>query len=437
MRVALIGIIFQFLFMPFVAGQTWEIFDSENSLLPESDVNALFLDEFGAKWFGTNEGLVYYSKNTWSTYTTENDLASDTILHIAGLKSVSDPKLYISTPQGVSEIGYDDSGATTIASYNSLNSGLESDSISTILPDTGDMVYFASDIGLSILKGESWLFLDQIITNEETVSTRELTSMAITPDGWNYMGTSGHGVARLHVDVDGVSGASSYGTEWSGLLSDRINDIHINTSGNQWYATDKGLAYHIGYQTKENWDTYTQLSSELISNKVQAIAVEENGTIWAGTDMGISSFDGFNWLSFTDVNGISGISVFDLEVDIDHTIWVASNKGVMHYDEFEFPAGMDLQRRKIEGLKLDLFPGIARDFVTLKYAAPVNSNIELSMMDLNGNIVRRSVEYTGSTGHCKCLWNLDDPDYWIPSGLYIICLKSEREFISKKILVVR
>jgi len=98
--------------------------------------------------------------------------------------------------------------------YSSNNSDLQSDSIATIVLDTTH-VYFGSQVGLSIRSVDSWSFLDTISTIDGDVLLHDISAMALTPHGWNYVGTTERGVARLHYDVDGVSGASSFSTDWS------------------------------------------------------------------------------------------------------------------------------------------------------------------------------------------------------------------------------
>ena len=179
------------------------------------------------------------------------------------------------------------------------------------------------------------------------------------------------------------------------------------------------------------------MSSELISNKVQAITIEDNGTIWAGTDKGISRFDGYNWISYTDIIGITDYAVFDMDVDIDKTIWFATNIGVLHYDEFGF-SGVALNNRKnINELKLDVFPTIVNDALTLNYSAPMNSNVVICVMDLNGRIIHRLIEHKVTIGQNKLTWNINDHNKTITAGPYIICISTGKESISKKIVVVR
>jgi ligand-binding sensor domain-containing protein len=421
--------------MPLSYGQRWEIYNSENSMLPEGGVHALFVDMYGGKWLGTNEGLIYFNGADWSVYTEEDGLVSKVINDLSGAKNLVETKLYVSTSQGVSEVLYDASGLTHLISYQAEDSGLQSDSISTIAVDTS-VVYFASRLGLDVQAGDSLTFLDQVSNHEGPVSLKRITSMALTPHGWNYMGTVDAGVARLKYDVDGVTGASSFSTEWSGLLSDQINDIHINEEGNQWYATAKGVAFHEGYETKDNWDTYTELSSELLSNMVHAVAEDSRGTTWAGTDQGISRFDGFSWWSYPFLDGISEYAVFDLDFDLDGSIWFATDFGLIHFDEAGIPDGIAPERH-IPELKLRLFPSVVSDVLNLEIETQENSLVSVYVLDLMGRVVHRLADRWTVFGTQAFTWDINDADSQVLEGPYILLVKTNTELLSRKIIIVR
>ncbi len=250
------------------------------------------------------------------------------------------------------------------------------------------------------------------------------------------MGTREQGVARLHYDVDGVSGASSYSTDWSGLLSDQINDIYINSEGNQWYATARGVAYHEGYETKRNWETYTELSSGILSNMVHAVAVDGNGTTWAGSDKGISRFDGVSWLSFPYIIGIADYAVYDIDFDLDGSIWFASNEGVIHLDELGFPDGVDPDKSKPD-FSFQLYPSIASDVVSMEIDVPEYSHVSIYILGMDGRIVHRLTHHHAVFGSHTFLWNLDDQYSYMLEGPHIVLVKTEREYMSRKIFIVR
>lgn len=429
----IIGLFLLFCLTPLLKGQTWELYDSLNSDLPGNRVNTLFIDAYGGKWFGTMEGLAHFADGSWRIYTEEHGLAARQIRHLTGSMENGKARLFVSTPGGVSELSYDAPGLLELNSYSSVNSGLTSDSVSSIIPDAG-VAYYGSPVGLDIRSGESWIFVDQITTSEEVISLQQLTCMAMTPHGWNYMGTREQGVVRLRYDVDGVTGASSYSTDWSGLLTDRINDIHITGEGNQWYATDKGLAYHMGYETKKNWATYTEYSSGLISNMVHAVASDEKDITWAGTDKGIARFDGFSWSSLSPLEEAYSYSVFDIAFDLDESIWFASDMGVFHLDESVSDAG-DGPEASLVDLKLGIFPGLSGEKLIIQIDVPSPRWVSIYLIDLKGQVLQQLCDRRTVFGKQNFDLNIQEGQGSMPEGIYIILVKTEKECLSRKILI--
>ena len=420
--------------MSLTTGQTWEVFHSGNSLMPAGGANVVYVDPSGGKWFGTAQGLVHYANDNWARFTTSDGLAGEQITGISGVKGALNPKLYVGSTQGFSEVSMDGSGKVHIESYSSLNSGLNSDSITAIHNDSGTLL-FGTPVGLDIHFGETWMFLNQISIGEVNESIEQISTMASTPDGWNFIGMRERGVARLQVDVDGVTGASSFSTEWSGLLSDNIYDIYVTETGNQWYATDKGLAYHEGYNTKENWETYTELSSGLVSNQVYCVAMDGQATIWAGTDQGIARFDGSYWLSYTTVNGMQEIAVYDMDMDMDGSIWFASSLGAIHYDEYGIPDGIVIPGRIEGGLQLELQTIDGSNAITIVYDGPLDSRVSLFLVDLHGRILHQLANHPLSDGPYSLTLPVNEADLQLAAGVYFICAHTDNERLTRKIFV--
>jgi ligand-binding sensor domain-containing protein len=152
-----------------------------------------------------------------------------------------------------------------------------------------------------------------------------------------YVGTAGAGVTRVYRnDVDGISGASSYG-KWASIImpSNYVCSIYIAPDGTQWFGTDKGIARHAGSKTLENWSVYTT-DEGLIDNFVQAITADKDRNLWFGTKNGISVFDGSDWTAYTKDNGLSSNNILCLGSDSDGIIWIGTSDGVNCFKNGEF-----------------------------------------------------------------------------------------------------
>ena len=60
-----------------IAGDAWEIFNPANSPLPSAYITALAVEENGTAWIGTDKGLARFDGKIWSVYTNQNSVLTN------------------------------------------------------------------------------------------------------------------------------------------------------------------------------------------------------------------------------------------------------------------------------------------------------------------------------------------------------------------------
>ena len=117
---------------------------------------------------------------------------------------------------------------------------------------------------------------------------------------------------------------SFYKTSNSGLPSNIVFDMAIDSNGSKWFATYKGAAKYTG----KKWIVFNKHNSGLGSDKVNSITVDKNGIIWFGTSNGVAKYNGTNWESYNSSN-TQLISNFVNKISSDNSenIWICTNKG--------------------------------------------------------------------------------------------------------------
>jgi ligand-binding sensor domain-containing protein/heat shock protein HslJ len=155
-------------------------------------------------------------------------------------------------------------------------------------------------------------------------SLNDIRSLAFAADGSLWAGT-GSGVVRW----DLATGAHvRYGTA-NGLASDDVTDLTFAPDGGLWAATRGGGVSHFD---GTNWTTFTETDG-LINNIVYAIDAAPDGSVWVGTDSGVSHFDGAAWTSYTTADGLASEVVWYVAVAPDGDVWFSSHAGgVSQYD---------------------------------------------------------------------------------------------------------
>lgn len=90
-----------------------------------------------------------------------------------------------------------------------------------------------------------------------------------------------------------------------------------------WIHTTGGIA-KLNTVT-ENIEFYNTGNSELKSNHVRALALDSTGNLWAGTNRGVSRYNGKAWKKYTTANSnISPYYTNALTIDKDNNVWTGS-----------------------------------------------------------------------------------------------------------------
>jgi ligand-binding sensor domain-containing protein len=301
--------------------------DDSNSgnKFPIKKVNSIIIDKQSVVWAGTDIGLISYWNNEWKSF---EELNTGEVFDISMVNAgtVSGTSFWLATSMGAQLAEYKSDVILSASLFTSTSSGLEDNNISAVLNDALDVNWFATSSGLSYLNQNIWYFHDEF----GDLKLYPVISMAAKSDGWIFAGTTGLGVGRFKynpADADGITGASYYNMEWSGLPSDTILSIYIDGNNNQWFGTPNGVAYHEVWETKKGWKVYT-VKDGLINNRVQAISGDTAGHIWFGTAAGVSYFNGLTWENYNETDGLINPKVNDIAIDANGTIWFATDSGI-------------------------------------------------------------------------------------------------------------
>ncbi len=75
----------------------------------------------------------------------------------------------------------------------------------------------------------------------------------------------------------------------------------------------------------QEWTRYVE-GKELPNNVIRALAMDNSGNLWVGTPSGISVFDGENWKTINEKNGLLQASIHSIKVK-GNVVWVGTVGG--------------------------------------------------------------------------------------------------------------
>jgi ligand-binding sensor domain-containing protein len=289
-------------------------------------VKAIYIDENGIKWFGTENGVSCFDNENWTTYTTEDKLANNSVNDIAYQMSHWGPEIWLGTNAGASVFAIELDAVTSATSYTSANSGLTGDTVRTIALDTANTRWFGTNEGITVFAGSAW----ETTSNSGVLKDNPISGIETDPFGHAFVTLKGKGVAVMEY-IDAISTVTYYEIPWSPLPSANVFSVYVDENGYQWYGTDSGVAYHYSIEAKQDWDLFT-VDDGLISNVVISIQGAGTGDIWFGTPDGVSKFDGQNWTNYTVNDSLAGNTVYDITFDKDGSVWFGTDNGASRFD---------------------------------------------------------------------------------------------------------
>ena len=284
----------------------WTTYTTEDGLA-SNQITSIVVGPDRALWFGTISGGVsrFYEGN-WTAYAINQD-RSDNLNHIMAIDFDSNGTLWMGTLcAGVLSFnGESWTGYTT----DSTRDGLVGDCILAIKVDSDDAVWIGTEYnevpgetpqviggGVSRWDGKDWS------TDMRDLS---ITSMVVDTKGELWFGTS--------------EGAVRFGkTPNTYLVGEYIPCLAVAPDGALWFCIyQSGISRFNG----ENWIKYSSANG-IVNNRTTSIAITADGDAWVGTwDAGVSCFDGDKWFTYTADDGLASNRITSIAIAPDDKIW--------------------------------------------------------------------------------------------------------------------
>jgi peptide/nickel transport system permease protein len=253
----------------------WESFDEASG----TDVQTMWSGRPADLWFGTDgAGVLHLRSNQWESFTAADGLPSDRILSVWGKGS---RPVWVGSDEGAAV--YDGETWTAITPAD----GLAGQEVRAIWGDGQRTFWFGTEAGLSRLEGETWT----TFTTADGLPSDSVLALWGDDGGTLWVGTEG-GLGRF----DGEAWTTY--TTADGLVSHRINVIYGDDTGTLWIGTQDGASVFNG----QTWTTYTAAGG-LASDDVRAVWQDTTGTLWVGTAGGLNRFDSRPWIELSVTEG--------------------------------------------------------------------------------------------------------------------------------------
>jgi len=279
---------------PVLESWRWTAFDRSSGLA--GGVRDIFEDRDGNVWFATDQGAQRYDGMRWTTYTTKDGLAHNSVRTIIQTRD----------------------GAIWFGTYGGGISRFDPSALRQ-----------AQDSGQG---GKVWT----TYTTADGLASNYIWFRGLhqARDGsvWAGFGVWG--------DTTGTRGGISRfdGKTWTtievpgGPPRPNIGDIHEASDGSIWFTTLAfgAQGYGVFRFDGRRWTRYTTADG-LAGNNGTDILESRDGSIWVANGLfGISRFDGKRWRAYTARDGLpEGVSFISFWQTADGTTWAGSSNGTL------------------------------------------------------------------------------------------------------------
>lgn len=391
-----------FIFGQIQAQESWTIYKTDNSGLPDDNVFCSLHDGQGNLWVGTDYGLGYFDGQNWTTYRTDNSGLPHNSVRSLLLDANGD--LWVGTFIG----GLAKFDGTDWTVYDIYNSGLEDNFIRTLAMDADAVLWIGTSGGLHRFDGTEWQVYNM---NNSNLLSSNIPALAIDANNDIWVGTINGGLAHLQDTTLTV-----YTADNTLLTDNTILDIYIDEQQNKLLASPAG-GLNI-FDPNANATAFLTLNSLICDNSISAIA-ELNGTIFLGTaPVGICTFG--EWTTYnTDNSPLTTNTIRSLSTQGDSILWIATDFGGLIRFQPDFPTANE---PVFDLPDIQVYPNPALDFIYLD--TPVDARVR--MYDVLGNVWYNKEKIVGS----ETIFVSD-----LSKGIYFLELSFGQQKMIKKVLV--
>jgi ligand-binding sensor domain-containing protein len=245
-------------------------------------------------------------------------------------------------------------------------------------------------------------------------------AMAIDSSGNKWFATQ-----KGLIEFDG-SHWTVFNSSNSGLKFNVVNNLAIDKSGNIWLATGSAddhadtINGRIARFDGVNWEYYKAFTDGSGSNYVNSIAIDSDGKIWAGTNFGLTVFDGSKWTNYMDSHTSSGnLQVLSIDFDSRGNKWFGTNCGIL-----ELLDNPESIYHSTINNKICIYPNPAYSKINI-YLSDQGTNGKISILHINGSIVLTR-QISGE--------NLQLDISNLKQGVYFIYINIGSESVIKKLI---
>jgi ligand-binding sensor domain-containing protein/serine phosphatase RsbU (regulator of sigma subunit) len=309
-------------------GDTFETIN-DKEILPDPNVNAIYLDKTGALWFGTNAGISRYNPDSGNKAVIYNQLNDAIPQEIRFFREDKDGNLWIGTNEG--GVLFFNMKTSKFEAQPYINSKLYHDGkIKALEIDHKNNLWIGTSEGVAVGTINQQNFYRS--TNLDSLTVFGISSLYCDLNGDMWIGTERMGEKPGLIKYNSFKKAFKRVPALAGLIP---RTMVMDARGVLWIGTSEGL------KALRNDSIILSITQNdgLLSNNINLLTVGEDGSIYIGTNNGLNRYfpDSKRIFSYTERNGFTGIETMPNAVckSSSGDLWFGTANGATHLNPFE------------------------------------------------------------------------------------------------------
>lgn len=256
-------------------------------------------------YFATQDGLLKYSNNSYTKFTTSDGLLSN---HLRSVQGDSNGNIFIGTYLGINKLTKGEISEVTVngKKFNSF--------VIRIIISSDNIMYFATTNGL-VVKNDSDA---KLLTELNGLSFKECWSILEDQNKTIYIGSNGKGASIYNPSEKIINFNSS-----TGLPNESIWAIHQDKNNILYFGSVDGLLI----RNDNLWKTIKKRNG-LTGNFIREIFEDRKNRIYLATNSGLNILEGNKVKNFTVKDGLLANQIHAIAEDQTGDIYLGTQNGV-------------------------------------------------------------------------------------------------------------
>lgn len=226
-----------------------------------------------------------------------------------------------------------------------------------------------------------------------------------------------------------------YNTSNSGLSSNEIRYIRLDSFNNKWICTDFGGLCKFN-SWSNNWTVYNTTNSGIPSNFITTINISPNNLKEiAPQNQGLAIYDDTNWQIFNTFNSpLPNNTITRMGFDKFCNLWIGTLNGLAIYNPngiiginnqgFQIPKKFALHQN---------FPNPFNPTTNIEFELQNTANISLIVYNIEGKLIGKLLEGKYISGKYIVEFNGNN----LSSGIYFYQLKANNFIETRKMILIK